>query len=161
MTVNRYVEEKWAWVDGTIGMRDGLLERLTDAELAFTPGGTNMPLGELFREMGDVQHAYIQGLKTFVHHFDDRTDEAGIESSVSRLTAWFHELDDELQTVASAFTDDDLAKTVERRESGFEMPVEMSLDVYVQALLIFFGKVTIYFRAMNKPLPKSVADWIW
>lgn len=40
------------------------------------------------------------------------------------------------------------------------MPVEMQLDVYLQALLIFFGKVAIYLKAMNNPLPKTVQEYI-
>ena len=36
------------------------------------------------------------------------------------------------------------------------MPVEMSLDVYVQAVLIFLGKAVVYLKAMDKPLPPSV-----
>ena len=160
-TMNRYMDLKWAWIEGSNGMREGLLEQLTDADLAFSPGADNMPFGELFRQMGEVEYSYLQGLKTFVQHWDFHNTEAGLETSVSRLRAWFDELDGELHAVVSAFTDDDLARTVERRESGFQMPVEMVLDVYVQALLIFFGKATVYLKAMGKPLPPAVAEWIW
>ena len=90
-----------------------------------------------------------------------RNTDAGIESSVSRLTEWYHELDAELQAVVAAFTDDDLAQVVLREESGYTMQVEMVLDVYIQALLIFFGKAVVYLKAMQKPLPDSVKNWIW
>ena len=33
------------------------------------------------------------------------------------------------------------------------MPVEMSLEVYIQAILIFLGKAVVYLKAMGKPLP--------
>ncbi len=49
-------------------------------------------------------------------------------------------------------------KSVDR--SGFTMPVELQLDVYLQALLIFFGKATIYLKAMNKPLPPQIQEYI-
>ena len=158
--MNRYMEQKWSWIEGGNAMRDELLERLTDDELAFTPGGDNLPLGELIRQMGEVEYSYLQSLKTFEQDFAYRNTDPGLESSVSRLTSWSQELDAELKAVTEAFTDDDLTRTV-NRESGFEMPVEMSLDVYVQAQLIFFGKATIYFKAMKKALPESVADWFW
>jgi hypothetical protein len=158
--MNRYMDVKWAWIEGSHELRDGLLEQLTDDELAFSPGGDNLPLGELFRQMGEVEHSYLQGLKTFTQDWSYHNTEVGLESSVGRLTGWFHELDAELKAVASAFTDDDLAKTV-RRESGYEMPVEMSLDVYIQAILIFLGKGTVYLKAMGKPLPPAVQEWIW
>ena len=37
----------------------------------------------------------------------------------------------------------------------------MSLDIYTQAVLIFVGKATIYLKAMGKPLPPAVQNWIW
>jgi len=52
--------------------------------------------------------------------------------------------------------DEDLTKIVDR--SGFTMPVELQLDVYLQALLIFLGKATIYLKAMNKPLPQQIQE---
>lgn len=158
--MNRYMDEKWSWIQGAHELRDELLEVLTDAELAFSPGGDNLTLGALFRQMGEVEHSYLHGLKTFAQHWEYRNTEAGVDGSIGRLTAWFHELDADLQATASALTDDDLAKNVER-ESGFNMPVEMSLDVYIQAVLIFLGKAVVYLKAMNKPLPASVQVWIW
>ena len=81
-----------------------------------------------------------------------------MESSVARLKAWFQTLDDELKATASAFSDEDLKKTVDR--SGYAMPVELQLDVYLQALLIFFGKATIYLKGMNKALPQYIQEYI-
>jgi hypothetical protein len=37
----------------------------------------------------------------------------------------------------------------------------MLLDVYVQACLIFLGKASVYFKAMSRPLPPSVAEYVW
>jgi hypothetical protein len=64
-----------------------------------------------------------------------------------------------MKGVVSAFSDEDLQKLVDR-SGGFSMPIEMQLDVYLQALLIFFGKATIYLKAMNKPLPDAVREYI-
>ncbi len=159
--MNRYMTEKWAWIEGCHGMRDGLLERLDDADLAFSPGGDNLTLGALLVQMGEVEHSYLQGLETFQQHWEYRNTEAGLDGSVDRLAEWFGALDTEFQEVAAAFTDEDLGKPIRRVESGFDMPVEMALDVYTQACLIFFGKATIYLKAMEKPLPPSIQEWIW
>ena len=159
--MNRFMDEKWSWIEGSHGMRDEVLDLLTDAELAYTPGGDNLQLGELIRQMGEVEHSYLQGLKTFTQNWEYHNTDAGLESSVSGLAAWFQELDAELLAVVSAFTDDDLARVVLREESGYTMQVEMVLDVYIQALLIFFGKAVVYLKAMEKPLPDSVKEWIW
>lgn len=156
--MNRYMEEKWSWVEGSHDMRTQLLDSLSDADLAFTPGGMAMTLGALCREWGEIEHSYVQSLKTFTHDWTYRNTQPGLESSVSQLKAWFAQLDTEMKNVVSAFSDDDLKKTVDR--GGFPAPVEMQLEVYLQALLIFFGKASIYLRAMNKPLPGSLEQWV-
>ena len=156
--MNRYMLEKWPWIEGSHGMRSQLLDILSDADLAFSPGGQNITFGALCREMGEIEYSYVQSLKTFKQDWSYRNTEAGLESSVARLKAWFQTLDDELKATASAFSDEDLKKTVDR--SGYAMPVELQLDVYLQALLIFFGKATIYLKGMNKALPQYIQEYI-
>ena len=156
--MNRYMLEKWPWIEGTHGMRSQLLDSLSDADLAFSPGGQNMTLGALCREMGEVEYSYIQSLKTFRQDWSYHNTEAGLESSVAQLKAWFQTLDDELKATVEAFSDEDLQKTIDR--GGFATPVELQLDVYLQALLIFLGKATVYFKAMNKALPQYFQEYI-
>lgn len=156
--MNRFMLEKWPWIEGSHGMRSQLLEILSDADLAFSPGGQNMTLGALCRQMGEIEHSYVQSLQTFQQDWSYRNMEADLERSVARLKAWFQTLDEELKATVSAFSDEDLKKTVDR--SGFTMPVELQLDVYLQALLIFFGKATIYLKAMNKALPQYIQEYI-
>jgi uncharacterized damage-inducible protein DinB len=156
--MNRYMSEKWPWIEGTHALRSQLLDILTDADLAFNPGGQNMTLGALFREMGEVEYSYTQSLKTFKQDWSYRNTEAGLESSVSRLNAWFQTLDEEMKATVSALSDEDLNKTIDR--SGYQMPVELQLDVYLQALLIFLGKATIYLKAMNKSYPQQIQEYI-
>jgi hypothetical protein len=108
--------------------------------------------------MGEIEHSYVQSLKTFKQDWSYHNTDADLESSVARLKAWFQTLDDELKATVAALSDEDLTKTVDR--GGFTMPVELQLDVYLQALLIFFGKATIYLKAMNKPLPQQIQEYI-
>ena len=156
--MNRYMLEKWPWIEGTHGMRSQLLDSLSDADLAFNPGGQNLTFGALCREMGEIEHSYTQSLKTFQQTWSYRNREAGLENSVARLKQWFQTLDDELKATVAALSDEDLKKTVDR--NGFTMPVELQLDVYLQALLISLGKATIYLKAMNKALPQQMQDYI-
>jgi hypothetical protein len=37
--MNRFMNEKWPWIEGSHGMRSQLLDILSDADLAFSPGG--------------------------------------------------------------------------------------------------------------------------
>ena len=46
------MQEKWPWIEGTHAMRAHLLDTLSDADLTFNPGGRNMTLGALVREIG-------------------------------------------------------------------------------------------------------------
>ena len=150
--------ERWSWIEGTHGMRTQLLDILSDADLAFSPGGQNITLGALCIQMGEVEHAYIESLKAFRQDWSYRNTETGLESSVTQLKAWFQKLDDEMKTIVSALSDEDLKKTIDR--GGFMTPVDLQLDVYLQALLIFFGKATIFLKAMDKPLPQYIQESI-
>jgi uncharacterized damage-inducible protein DinB len=157
--MNQYVQEKWPWIEGSHLMRTQLLDLLSDADLAFNPGGANMSLGALCREMGEVEHSYAQSLKTFQQDWSYRNTDTGLEGSVAQLKAWFQTLDGEMQAVVAGLSDDDLQKSVDRT-NGAAFPVAVQLDVYLQALLISFGKATIYLKMMNKPLPDQMREYI-
>jgi hypothetical protein len=154
------VEMKWSWIEGSHGMRTGILDTLNDSDLAFNPGGANMTLGALCRQTGEIEYSYIQSLKTFKQDWLYHNTEAGLDTSVAQLKAWYQKLDDELKEIVSGLSEEDLKKEVQR-DSGFTMPVELQLETYLQALFIFFGKAVIYLNAMNKPLPPSIKDYIW
>ena len=152
------MQEKWSWIEGTHGMRTQLIDTLNDTDLSFSPGGQNITLGELLREIGEIEYSYIQSLKTFKQDWTYRNTEPGLQHHISQLKAWYQVLDNEMQATISDLSDEDLTKTIDR--GGFALSVELQLDVYLQALLIFFGKATIYLKAMSRPLPKQIQEWI-
>ena len=156
---NQAIQLHWLWIDGSHGMRVELMDLLSDADLDCNPGGQNMTLGALCREMGEIEHSYIQSFKTFKQDFSYRNPEPGLERSLSRLKAWYQALDEEMKTVVSAFTDEDASKEIER-PGGYKVPLDMQLEIYLQALLIFFGKATIYLKALNKTLPAGFQEYI-
>lgn len=155
--MNRLISEKWSWIEAIHDMRSQLFDLLSDADLAFTPGGQNMTLGALCCQMGETEHSYLQSLKTFRHEWSYGTTNADLASSVTRLKTWFQGLDDEMQAVMAAFSEEE-NKTIER--GGEAVTVAFQLDVYVQAVLIFLGKAMIYLKAMNKLLPESFQEYI-
>ncbi len=152
------MNEKWSWIDAAHGMRSELLDILGDADLAFTPGGQNMTVGALCREMGEIEHSYVQSLKIFRQEWSYRNADAELVNSVARLKAWFQRLDEEMHAAITALADEDMKKEVDR--GGFAASVEFQLDAYLQAVLIFLGKATIYLKAMNTPLPQAFQDYI-
>lgn len=156
--MNRYAQEKWSWIEGTHGMRIQLLDALHDEQLSFNPGGQNMTLGALCRESGDVEYSYIQSLKTFKQDWSYHNEAAGIEGSVAQLKAWYQQMDDELKAIVAGFSDDDLTKTVDR--GGYAAPVDVQLDIYLQALLIFFGKASVYCKALDVEMTPSFKEYI-
>lgn len=157
--MNRYAQEKWSWIEGTHGMRLQILDALSDEHLAFNPGGANVTLGALCRESGDVEYSYIQSLKTLKQDWSYHNDVPDIESSVTQLKAWYEQMDAEMKALVEGFSDDDLAKTIDRG-AEFSVPVEMQLDIYLQALLIFFGKVSIYCRRLNIEMTPTFQEYI-
>jgi hypothetical protein len=146
------------------GLRDQLMEILTDEDLDLRLGGETASLGALCREIGEIEYTYVQSFRTFRQDFSYRNPDPGLERSVAALKAWFAGLDRELMAAVGALSDDDIAnRRISRSdfdEAFFSPLPPVQLDVYREALLIFYGKVTVYLRAIERPLPRRWADWI-
>jgi uncharacterized damage-inducible protein DinB len=141
-------------------LRDQLMALLEDDDLAFRPGEHNPTLGALCREMGEVQYAYIQSFTTFKMDFSFRNEEPDLESNVEKLRAWLTELDGQLKEVVSGLSEEDVSNRMIDRGPNFTLPPRIQLDVYKEALVIFYGKVSVYLRMMAKPLPEQWQRWI-
>jgi hypothetical protein len=141
-------------------MREQLIDVLTDGDLGYTPGGANPPLGVLCREIGEVERAYIDSFKTFVLDFSYRNSTPGLENSVARLAAWYAELDAELKATIEGLSEEDITGRLIDRGGEFKLPPQIQLNVYQEALLIFYGKTVVYLKAMGKPLPQQMHEWI-
>jgi hypothetical protein len=146
------------------GLRDQLMEVLVDEDLGLRLGGETASLGALCREIGEIEHTYVQSFRTFRQDFSYRNPDPGLEHSVAALKAWFAELDRELMSAVGALSEDDIAhRRIIRSDfdvAFFSPLVKVQLDVYREALLIFYGKVTVYLRAIERPLPGQWAAWI-
>lgn len=146
------------------GLRTELIDVLRDEDLAFRPATAAASLGELCREIGDIEHSYIDAFKTFRQDFGWRNPDPDVERRVAALSSWYSDLDRELLAALTALTDDEVAK---KRISRPDVDVEdfsplpaQELDIYREALLIFYAKVSIYLRIMGKELPGRWSMWI-
>ncbi len=148
--MNSQIKEFWDLNRMYVGLRDSLMEELTDEELAYTPGGDNPTLGALCRELGETQYAYAQSYKTFKTDSSYRTNDDQYLRSVAALKAWYAQLDQDLEAALEAVTDEDVAQKQMDR-GGYKVPVHISLDILREAMLIFYGKVSVYLKAMEKP----------
>lgn len=157
--MNAQIQEFWNLNRLYTPLRDELLAALSDADLAYSPGGGNPTLGELCRELGETQYAYAQSFKTFTVDFSYRTNDDRYLSSVAALRAWYKKLDDDLEAALEAVTDADVADKQMDRD-GYRVALHISLDILREALLIFYGKVSVYAKAMGLPLTQTWRDWI-
>ena len=154
--MNMSKDEKWQWIEAAQGMRVQLLDLLSDSDMAFTPGGQNMTLEALYREMGDIEYTYIQSLKGLKQEWSYRSTDT--LDSLARVKAWLQALDEQLGALVVAFSEEDMSRQVDR--GGEAVTVAFQLDVYLQAVLIFLGKASIYMRALDRPLPQLFLEYI-
>lgn len=145
-------------------LRDELMRELTDEDLGFRPGGSALALGQVCREIGDIEHSYVEALRTFRQDFGWHNPDPRMERSVAALVGWFDDLDRRLRTALAALTGDDVAsRRISRRDfdvDDFSPLPPQELDVYREALLIFYGKVSVYLRMMGRELPGHWGAWI-
>ena len=140
-------------------LRDELLASLADADLAFTPGGSNPTLGDLCVALGATQSSYAESFRTFEAKFDEHVEESRTIHSVAGIRAWYETLDAELEEALENLTAEQ-AKQVVVRGEGHQMPLLTHLFVYNEALLIFCGKASVYLKALGKQAPGKWGDWI-
>ncbi len=146
------------------GLRDQLLEILADADLGFRVGTGTTSLGALCREIGEIEQSYVVSFRTFRQDFGYRNPDPQLESSVAALSAWYSALDRELMAVLESLSDDDVAnRRIVRNDfdiDDFAPLPPVQLDIYREALLIFYGKASVYLRAMGRALPPQWQEWI-
>jgi hypothetical protein len=141
-------------------IRPALMQTLGDDDLGYTPGGANPTLGALCREIGEVERAYIDSFKTFVLDFSYRNTTPSLDRSVTRLIAWFADLDADLKATIEGLSEEDIRSRLVDRGGDFKLPLQIQLNVYQEALLIFYGKAIVYLRAMGKTPPPQMQEWI-
>lgn len=158
--MNRIIVEQYGLFRLYQRLREQLLGVLSDADLGFTPGGANPTLGELCLEIGETQQAYIDSFRTFSQTFDHHHSDRAVAGNVDGLRAWYTRLDEDLYTAVAALTDDDIANRLIDRGHSFRVPANVQLEIYKEALLIFYGKVTVYLKSIGKTPSEQWHEWI-
>ena len=153
-----------AYFDEYQALRDQLMEIVADEDLRYRVGGTTVTLGALCREIGEIERSYVESFRTFRQDFDYRHPDPLIETSVAALQQWYADLDRDLMAVLETLSE---ADTTSRRivrsdyDPGYYSPLPTEqLDVYREALLIFYGKTSIYLRGLGKTFPPQWQLWI-
>jgi hypothetical protein len=158
--MNSIMQEQGPVLEQTQALRDQLMEILSDEDLAYSPGGDNPTLGGLCRQMAEVQQSYIISFQTFAQNFDYRIEDPGLESSVEQLATQFQAMDRELKAALATLSEEDIQNRTIDRGGGFVVPPTAQLHIYREALLIFYGKASVYLKALGKTLPEQWQAWI-
>ncbi len=141
-------------------LREQLMGILTDADLEFHPGGENPALRVLCWEIGEVEQAYIESFYTFELLFANRPPDPDLTGSVTRLSTWYKALDTELEAAVGALSEGDIQSRQIDRGGGFTVPALIQLQIYNEALLIFYGKVSVYLKAAGIQPSERWQHWI-
>jgi hypothetical protein len=156
--MNTLVSQEFNVLHQTQAIRGELMDVLTDSDLAYKLPGDNPTLGELCVEMGQVERSYIDSFKTFRQDWSFAAVDGGLKGSMARLKEWYRELDAELDSVLIGLDEQQVQTGIIER--GFPAPVRMQFHIYREALLIFYAKAACYLKAMQRPLPKQMSEWI-
>lgn len=149
--MNQIIEEEFeGQFPGIAFLRDQLMNVLSDEDLAYRLPGQNPPLGDLCAELGYLQQVYINSFKTFQQQWEYREPQPGAPTSVADLKAWYKTLDAKLYQALSAFSNDDLRTQQIDRGQGFTPPVFVQFQIFHEAYLIFYAKVSVYLKALEK-----------
>lgn len=158
--MNRIIIEQYGLFRLYQRLREQLLASLTDEELRFTPGGDNPTLGFLCVEIGETEQAYIDSFRSFTQNFDYRHADRSLEESIAALSAWYAQLDAELLAAIEALSDEEIAARPIDRGHGFRVPAGVQLEIYKEALIIFYGKVSVYLKLLGKTPSEQWSHWI-
>jgi uncharacterized damage-inducible protein DinB len=150
--MNSLIEGEFPLHQAAGRLRYYLLGILSDDDLAYKLPGDNPTLGGLFREIGEVEHNYIQSFKTLQYEPSYQALEPELTTRVASLQVWYRALDDEFEAVVRGFSEDDLHQQQIARGQGFAPSVFVQFQIYHEALLMFYAKASVYLKALQKPV---------
>ncbi|MEM6530413.1 MAG: hypothetical protein AAF653_19090 [Chloroflexota bacterium] len=157
--MNNFVQQQFPILESTLAMRHTLMDMLTDEDLQFALPG-NITLGEVCQQVGECDYIYAQAFKTFQHDWTYTHPDSSVAVSVEKLRAWYTELEADIKNTLAAMTDEQINTQMVDRGHDMHIPLAFDFHVYRESLLIFYAKVSVYLRAMGKPLPQQWQLWI-
>mgnify|MGYP000154712070 CR=1 FL=1 len=152
--MNTEIAQNYEMLLGMQVMRDQLLDVFTDADLNYRLGGNTFSVGQLFHEFGDVEQSYTDSFKTLTQAFDYPTRTSAFHDTIAKLKAWFVTLDAEMKATLESVTGDEVV------ERGFPMPIGIQIMAYREAVLVIASKMSVYLRALQRPMPEQIKGWV-
>lgn len=136
------------------------LSEVSSGDLEFTPPGESVSLGELSRAMGDVTYAYAESYRTGVMDLTLSAENRDRPHTGREMADWLRAQEGLLKEAVSGLSDEQLTTKTVDRGGGWKIPLLTQFHVYREALLIFFGKLDVYLRMMNKKRPARWVQWV-
>lgn len=155
--MNRLFEEE---IRGHHSMRDHLLTVVADADLAYRLPGQNPTLGELLVELGDIQGIYTHSFETFTLDRAHRQLPPPAPITIASLRAWFAAQDDAMNRALSRFTEEELRIDRIDRGHGFIASPFVQHQIYREAVYIFYGKLSVYLKALERDAGEEWASGV-
>jgi uncharacterized damage-inducible protein DinB len=147
-------------VRGHHTMRDHLLTVVSDADLAYKLPGQNPTLGDVLVELGNVEGVYVHSFEAFTLDWAHRPLPAPEPITIAGLQAWFRALDDAMIAALSRFTEEELHADRIDRGHGFVASPHTQHAIYREAVYIFYGKLSVYLKALERDAGDEWAAWV-
>jgi hypothetical protein len=147
-------------IRGHHSMRDHLLTVVSDDDLAYALPGTNPTLGELLVEMGNLQGAYTHSFETSALDWGHRQLPPPRPISVAGLRSWYAAQDDAMKRALDRFSPDELRVDGIDRGNGFIVSPFVQYEIYREAVFIFYGKLSVYLKALERDAGAEWAGWV-
>ena len=155
--MNNLFEEE---IRGHHTMRDHLLTLVSDGDLEYKLPGWNPTLGQLLVELGDIQGVYTHSFETLTLDWAHRQVSPPSPITVAGLRAWFEEQDDAMKGALERFTDEELRVDRIDRGHGFIASPFVQHEIYREAVYIFYGKLSVYLKALERDAGEEWAAWV-
>jgi hypothetical protein len=157
VAMNNLFEEE---IRGHHSMRDHLLTVVSDADLAYKPPGWNPTLGELLVDMGNIQGIYTHSLDTSTLDWAHRQLQPPNPITIATLRAWFDAQDHAMKRALDGFTPEELRVDRIDRGNGFIASPFVQHEIYREAVYIFYGKLSVYLKALERDAGPEWAAWV-
>ena len=155
--MNSLFEEE---IRGHHSMRDHLLTVVSDADLAYQLPGQNPTLGEVLVELGDIQGIYTHSFASLSLDWTHRQLPPSSAMTIASLQAWFEGQDDAMNRALSRLTQEELHIDRIDRGHGFIASPFVQHEIYREAVYIFYGKLSVYLKALERDAGEEWAAWV-
>jgi hypothetical protein len=109
--------------------------------------------------MGDIQGVYTHSFETSLD-WAHRQLPPPAPITIARLQAWFEAQDDAMKSALGRFTEEELHIDLIDRGHGFIASPFVQHQIYREAVYIFYGKLSVYLKALERDAGEAWATWV-